>query len=700
MPAVMPAGTATTQPMPMPRTGSIGLKTSAGLKPARPGIGQTRATQRIVLPTPPGTRNTKSLNTVGMPNGRINLPIGMILRCLPTEVLAEEISKFEANGKAATEVGLPMNMILSQLPSGKVEMTLQDLLPHFPPGFLQPTESITNYLPSLVSLPLMDVVMRIPPDLLALRPDQKDVDAAVINMADPFTEEILREQAEAARRQSQTNIIEESQAPQEEFVPRDQAKTIVPPRRPAAEPLAPARTAATTLGASLTPPATRPPPPTPSGSVRMTPSVPTPSIPTPTPLTPSPSGRIPMLNRSTQQLPPRAQSAVTMPIDAGTSAPSSLAPIPPVPRGTGRIPAPPPPKHTTTLPVPRRTGSLAALSQSAATVPIPQGSTSSASTAPSAPAAPEAAAPTDDLQRLAALAMAQLGDENTESDDSAEDLAAKTKPLDRLPTPEIPVEEPEAAPVPTIAAAPEPMVTPLPRPEPVAAQPAAVASQPIAAPKPRTATQALPDLSPEQAASVAFNLNTCTAEDLVKNIPDCSEDLAKSIIQHRDKIGSFKRLEELLDVPGITKAAYTNLTGEAPPDNRIPLSLNELLGFPGDQHTSLKDVAERIACWPDVTGCVLSQSSGLSLVGTVAPGVNKAAIVAFAPRMFEAINKSFHEVSDQETDALVIPTTGTSFHLFRNRDLYLIIMSRLPQMPERHVKVARFVLAALSVRRD
>jgi hypothetical protein len=68
--------------------------------------------------------------------------------------------------------------------------------------------------------------------------------------------------------------------------------------------------------------------------------------------------------------------------------------------------------------------------------------------------------------------------------------------------------------------------------------------------------------------------------------------------------------------------------------------------------------------------------------------------------MFEAINKSFSEVSGQETDALVIPSIGTSFHLFRNRNLYLIIMSRLPQMPERHVKVARFVLAALGMRKD
>ena len=300
--------------------------------------------------------------------------------------------------------------------------------------------------------------------------------------------------------------------------------------------------------------------------------------------------------------------------------------------------------------------------------------------------------------------MAQLGDSTETGDLAAEEMTAKTKPLDHfpVPTPEPEVEKfvPSA---PAVAAAPEPMVTPLPMPENIPAPipaPQAVAKQPTAAKPSRSATQPLPDLSPEQAASVAFNLNTCTAEDLVKNIPDCSMELAESIVQYRTKIGTYKRIEDLLDVPGITKSAYTNLTGEAPPDNRIPLSLNELLGFPADQHISLKDVTERIACWPDVTGCVLSQSSGLSLVGTVAPGVNKAAIVAFAPRMFEAINKSFAEVSGQETDALVIPTNGTSFHLFRNRDIYLIVMSRLPQMPERHVKVARFVLAALSIRRD
>ena len=298
--------------------------------------------------------------------------------------------------------------------------------------------------------------------------------------------------------------------------------------------------------------------------------------------------------------------------------------------------------------------------------------------------------------------MAQMG----ESSESSTELLAQVPPqaepaVSSAPEPEMEEAAPAIAsePAETPAPASEPPPAPVSSPEPpfIAEAP----SEPLPEPAPFSVA-ASPQAEPEahaSAPSVAFNLNTCTADDLVKNIPECSQELAESIVQHRTRIGSFKSIEELLDVPDITKAAYTNLTGEVPPDNRIPLSLSELLGFPAEQDVTLKDVTDRIACWPDVTGCVLSQSTGLSLVGTVPSGVDKNAVVAFAPKMFEAINKSFLEVSGVETDALVIPTAGTSFHLFRNRDLYLIIMSRLPQMPERHVKVARFVLAALSVRK-
>ena len=609
--------------------------------------------------------------------------MGMILRCLPPEVLASELSEFEATGAAATEIGLPMNMILSQLPSGKVEMTLQELIPHFPPGFLQPTEAIGSYLPQMVSLPLMDVVMRIPPDLLALRPDQKDVDASVINMADPFTEEILREQAEAARRQTQPNIIEESQAPQEEFVPRDQApafKSVAPPRRPTVDPLSPNRTAATTLGAPPMPPAAKlPTPPAPVGP-RASQMIPKPTA---TPVRSfAPTTEIPHPARPSGPLP------TPTPAPASPSASQSIAPVPPVPRHTGPIPAPPPPRHTTSLPKPSAFSSQPPATESSQAAPAPEtapsvdekaGETSLAVT----PGAPDASA--DDLQRLAALAMAQLGEA---SEDESESLIVTKAP----PTP-----EPEATPsAPAVETTPAPSFTPPSTRQPIPAPSPAVAPEPVLSSTSAPATE-------EQAAApaaVAFNLNTCTVEDLVENIPGCTAILGAAIVSHRNKIGSFKRIEELLEVPGMTKDAYTNLTGEPPPGNRIAQTLNELLNFPESQNVTLKDVTERIACWPDVSGCLLSQGNGLSLVGTTPPGVDKNAVVAFVPRMFEAINKSFGEVSGQDTDAILIPSAGTSFHLFRSEDLYLIIMSRLPQMPERHMKVARLVLAALSSRRD
>ena len=122
------------------------------------------------------------------------------------------------------------------------------------------------------------------------------------------------------------------------------------------------------------------------------------------------------------------------------------------------------------------------------------------------------------------------------------------------------------------------------------------------------------------------------------------------------------------------------------------------MGFPPDQVLTLKDIVERIACWPDVTGCVLGQSNGLTIVAHLSPKVkyDKATIMAFAPRMFDAVNKSFNEISGAQSDELIIPTQDTSFHILRKANLYLIILARTPQMPSRHLQVARLVLAVLN----
>ena len=763
----MPAGAATTQPMIMPR-GPAG----AGLKPARPGVAQSvRSTQRIVLPSTPGSAgsqiNASRSSTPQPQSGRVNLPIGMILRCLPPEVLAADISEFEASGAAATEIGLPMSMILGQLPSGKVELALQDLVPHFPAGYLQPTQSITTYLPTLVSLPLMDVVMRIPPDLLALRPDQKDVDSAVINMADPFTEEILREQAEAARRQTEANIIDESQVPQtEEFVPQAQApapKTIAPPPRPPSVPLPvptggpslrpPSAALPTPTGAPPmppvnklpTPPLTRPGgAPTTTSAVRANSPVP-PSAPSVNPRGASVTGRLPVPTRAT--------------VPIVTRAPVETSPPPPpiLPPPAASIPAPPPPRQanspSTSLrpPVTAPTPPVPILPKPTPVAPPEEAVRVEASPAPaSVPSAPPDGA-ADELQRLAALAMMELGDGEGEAASAEVSEQAQPEPepeqaqlppepepeqaqLQPEPEPEQAQPEPEPEPVaafqePTVEApmmevpaVEELVLPPAPMPEPEVEEAPIITStlqssafqqapqkgitEPIptlssleAAKRKTDAAAAPAPVTPTTPTAVAINLNSCVEGDLLQ-ITGCSQELAESIVRHRAKIGSFKKLEDLYGVPGMTKVAYTSLTGEAPPEGAIPHTLNEFLGFPAEQNVSLKDVTDRISCWPDVKGCVLSQSSGLSLVGNVPAGLDKAALVAFAPRMFESINKSFNEIAGKETDELIIPTSGISFHILRNKDLYLIILSRLPQMPDRHMKVARLVLAELSTRQN
>jgi DNA uptake protein ComE-like DNA-binding protein len=331
-------------------------------------------------------------------------------------------------------------------------------------------------------------------------------------------------------------------------------------------------------------------------------------------------------------------------------------------------------------------------------------------TAPSFPAPGQPDAGADDLQRLAALAMQQLNEAPAAEETSPAlvpappALGVSAQEATQQIAPSEAISE-EAPPLP-VDPAPSTTQSLSSNLQPAPAAPRSFTSKSITVPMPGMGVgePEAPHTEPAQAAapadaggSLALNLNHCTVEELLL-IPGCSRNLAESIVRQRARIGSFKRLEDLLEVPGMNPSAYSNLTGETPPPSGAMQPIAELLGFPPEQEISLKDVTERISCWPDVTGCILSQKSGLALVGTAPAGLDKASIVAFAPRMFEAINKSFAEISGRETDEIIIPTAGTSFHIFRNNDLYLFILSRLPQMPDRHIKIARLVLAGLGHR--
>ena len=54
---------------------------------------------------------------------------------------------------------------------------------------------------------------------------------------------------------------------------------------------------------------------------------------------------------------------------------------------------------------------------------------------------------------------------------------------------------------------------------------------------------------------LALNLNTASAREL-EALPGIGPSLARKIIEFREKKGGFKRLEELLAVPGISEKRF------------------------------------------------------------------------------------------------------------------------------------------------
>jgi len=57
---------------------------------------------------------------------------------------------------------------------------------------------------------------------------------------------------------------------------------------------------------------------------------------------------------------------------------------------------------------------------------------------------------------------------------------------------------------------------------------------------------------------LVLNLNTATVEQL-QRLPGIGPTLAKRIVDFREKKGGFKRIEELLAVPGVSEKKWQTL---------------------------------------------------------------------------------------------------------------------------------------------
>jgi competence ComEA-like helix-hairpin-helix protein len=64
------------------------------------------------------------------------------------------------------------------------------------------------------------------------------------------------------------------------------------------------------------------------------------------------------------------------------------------------------------------------------------------------------------------------------------------------------------------------------------------------------------------------HLNIATTEQLMR-IDGMTEDLAEAIVEYREKSGFFKKPEDLLNVPGVTKEVYEKLNPQKGPEGDL-----------------------------------------------------------------------------------------------------------------------------------
>lgn len=57
----------------------------------------------------------------------------------------------------------------------------------------------------------------------------------------------------------------------------------------------------------------------------------------------------------------------------------------------------------------------------------------------------------------------------------------------------------------------------------------------------------------EEMKRKAVNINTATAEELVKNLPMMPPEISQNIIRYRDDNGAFLLKQEILQVPGMNR---------------------------------------------------------------------------------------------------------------------------------------------------
>jgi len=602
--------------------------------------------------------------------GSVDVPLVNLLGYIPAEFVTMEHDALYQSEYAAQPVSLPLGVILPMLPSGKIEILAQDLYGYVPDGVMKTPEELGDYALSPVSLPLQEIISRIPPEAMILRSDQKQIDASVTQMDDPFSAEMLAAAAQEVAQQEQEAPFDVNQV-DEPASPSDPS-----PDEAVAEPEYPqeAQEPFSAPGEEMA------------------------SDPTPAPGSVPGGGEEPDLSftqseeyrkwleqmeqeESSESSPAEAEQnelsdgevfEAQPALEASFEQQASYGPEEESPEG-----AEPPLTESAGSEEfsDMETGEMA--DEMDLTAPIPHEETPEhASTEPAAspsdavsdPTPPPALEAEEDLADNPLFAPTRIVPKVPSKPASAKRAAeAKEQPKPHVQ----PVPKSRKQPVAAVAKPPSPKPKPVPK---VSKQPDSglFKSPAPAPPKPQVSASAVSD-SPG-----AFK---------VPLPPKASAPQKPSF--------SFKPKSP---APGFEKETQ-EVPSPADSDEELVVSarMGQLLGIRDNPSPSLKEIVRQINCWPGMRGCIVGGKDGLRISSDVADDSFANSISAFAPKLIDRISELFNDLGFSEVEELHTPIEDSSVYIFRKNDLYLIILFEDASFPESYRLLVKQVLEELNI---
>ncbi|MFZ5806806.1 MAG: helix-hairpin-helix domain-containing protein [Verrucomicrobiota bacterium] len=636
---------------------------------------QKRITQRITIAvTPPAVAGAKSpalkivlpgaqaQTSASIPTatGNLDLPMSIVINSIPTLLLALPADTILSGPHGNKTVSIPLTAIVGMLPTGKVEFTLKDFSAYVPAEIFKSLEQNGD---EVFQLPLSEILKRVPPEMLAKRPDQKPVDEKVAQIPEPFSLDALKAVAEAPAKEA-TPVVETPTPPPVMEIP---AIPVIEPSIPtsvAEEPIVPPAEILPTPAATIEEPLVVPPvvPPTPAQVEDF-------AIPAaiPTPVTETPVADSPDLASLITDIIPPAEKTEPAPVTPAFDVTALKAEIPP-------------------LDIPKEP------------TPVKQGAgmddlLASVASIPDLAEVTKASAPVE--EKLPEVIPATTAPAES-------DFSSFAKAIEEMPTPAKEIEKPLAEEKPEPAPAFETPSFELPPPvTETPAEPEKMEMPSFELPKEHVApAESIPQEKPKSfaaptsaPASGNVNLNQCTLEELVQQA-ECPEGIARKILAWRELHGPFTDLHALWSVPGMTEEVYHALIGQ--PDEESAVELSEIFGLPPKTHLTVKEVATRIRNWPFMTGCIIGGMEGLPIAFDCDDKKFAKAICAFAPKILQQTQSTLEEMREAEAHEIHLVKEDHTISIFRCEHLVLITINRKKGLSVRDVEMIRQIVIQLA----